>query len=125
MGQRPLFAPLSGHVSHELCRGRDVRYSRAHHHERLAARPRNVRAAGKATGVPRAQVGLDGPPDVHDVMRPGANRRGDVPGKSSRTSITPWTSSPVAVRVNIDRSNYGRVEELLRDPRRGGGWQDA
>jgi uncharacterized protein len=60
-----------------------------------------------------AQVSLDGPPEVHDRMRPLANGNG-----------TFWTIVrnlhhavdylPISIRVNVDKHNFGRAEELLQ-----------
>jgi uncharacterized protein len=58
------------------------------------------------------QVGLDGPPDVHDRMRPLASGRGTF-----RQIVSNLRHAvrylPVTVRVNIDAENAGRVGELF------------
>ncbi|MGZ4650253.1 MAG: radical SAM protein [Kineosporiaceae bacterium] len=66
-------------------------------------------AARRVTGV---QVGLDGPPDVHDVMRPLASGRPSFDRilANLRHAVD---HLDVSVRVNVDRNNIGRVEELF------------
>jgi uncharacterized protein len=59
------------------------------------------------------QVTLDGPPDVHDRMRPLA---GGGPSfarivENLRHAVEYFA---VAVRMNVDTENYGRAEELLQ-----------
>jgi uncharacterized protein len=63
--------------------------------------------------VSGAQVTLDGPPDVHDRMRPLA---GGGPSfhrivENLRHAVEYFG---VAVRVNVDSENLGRIEELLQ-----------
>jgi uncharacterized protein len=63
--------------------------------------------------VSHAQVGLDGPPDVHDRMRPLAG------GKPSFWQIIENLHHAidymaVTIRVNLDVNNFGRAEELLK-----------
>ena len=63
--------------------------------------------------VRSAQVGLDGPPEIHDKMRPLANGKG-----------TFWTIVknlqhavkyvPIVVRVNVDMNNFDNAEELFK-----------
>jgi len=63
------------------------------------------------------QVGLDGPPDVHDRMRPLAGGRGNFWTIISNLHHALDRFS-VSVRVNVDSGNVDRVEELfviLRD----------
>lgn len=63
--------------------------------------------------VTSVQVGLDGPPDVHNRMRPlaGGRESFDVILRNLQHAVK---SLNVAIRVNIDRSNAGRVEELFQ-----------
>ena len=63
--------------------------------------------------VSNAQVGLDGPPDIHDRMRPLAG------GKPSFRHIIKNLHHAVdymgiTIRVNLDVANFGRAEELLK-----------
>jgi uncharacterized protein len=63
--------------------------------------------------VNSVQVGLDGPPEVHDRMRPL------VGGKGTFWRIVANLHHavdyfPIAVRVNVDSENVSRVEELLQ-----------
>lgn len=64
--------------------------------------------------VTAAQVTIDGPPDVHDRYRPHLN------GGSTyeRVVANVAAAAPhlnLQVRVNVDRGNLGRVEELIAD----------
>jgi uncharacterized protein len=63
--------------------------------------------------VTSAQVSLDGPPDVHDRMRPLVGG-----GRSFRRIVENLHHAvemlDIAIRVNVDTGNIGRVEELLR-----------
>ncbi|MFI5015218.1 MAG: radical SAM protein [Hyphomicrobiales bacterium] len=66
-----------------------------------------------ARRVTSAQVGLDGPPDVHDRMRPLVNGKGSF--KVILANLHHAVAHlQVSVRVNIDRGNFGSVEELFR-----------
>jgi uncharacterized protein len=63
--------------------------------------------------VSNAQVGLDGPPDIHDRMRPLAG------GNPSFWHIVKNLHHAVeymqiTIRVNLDAANFGRTEELLK-----------
>jgi len=66
-----------------------------------------------ARKVTSAQVGLDGPQDVHDRMRPLVNGKGSfaVILGNLHHAVDHF---PVSVRVNIDMGNFARVEELFR-----------
>ena len=70
-------------------------------------------SALRARRVTNVQVGLDGPPAVHDRMRPLAGG-----GSTFSTILTNLRHAvdyfPIAVRVNIDAENVGRVEELFQ-----------
>jgi len=63
--------------------------------------------------VARAQVTLDGPPDVHDRMRPLAGGKGSfwriVQNLRHATSYL-----DISVRVNVDAENFEYVEQLLQ-----------
>jgi uncharacterized protein len=60
-----------------------------------------------------AQVTLDGPPDVHDKMRPTAGGGGTFWSivKNLRHAVN---YLDIAVRVNVGGENFDRVEELLQ-----------
>ena len=64
-------------------------------------------------GVRRAQVTLDGPPEVHDLRRPLAGGRGTF-----ATILDNVTAAAdlldIAIRVNLDAGNADRFPELLR-----------
>ena len=63
--------------------------------------------------VAHAQVTLDGPPAIHDRMRPTVGGRGTFWGiVKNLHHATDYLG--VAVRVNVDRDNYGHTEELLQ-----------
>ena len=63
--------------------------------------------------VQRAQVGLDGPPEVHDRMRPLANGKGSFWRivENLHHAVNYLT---VSIRVNLDVQNLGHVEKLLQ-----------
>ena len=63
--------------------------------------------------VTRAQVCLDGPPDVHDRMRPMRDGRGTFWRivENLRHAVDTFD---VTVRMNLDRENWPHVEALLR-----------
>jgi len=62
--------------------------------------------------VASAQVTLDGPPDVHNRMRPlaGGGPSFDRILENLRHAVD---YLQIALRVNVDSENYGRIEELL------------
>ena len=63
--------------------------------------------------VSHAQVCLDGPPDIHDKMRPLAGGKPSFWGivKNLHHAIN---CLPITIRVNVDRENFPHVEELLQ-----------
>jgi uncharacterized protein len=63
--------------------------------------------------VGTAQVTLDGPPEIHNQMRPTAGGRGTFWGivKNLHHAVN---YLDIAVRVNVGNQNFGRVEELLQ-----------
>jgi uncharacterized protein len=63
-------------------------------------------------GVRLAQITLDGPPDVHDRMRPTRGGRGTF-ARILRNLHTAVDVLDVTIRINVDTQNLGRVEELL------------
>ncbi len=65
-----------------------------------------------ARRVRRAQVTLDGPPDVHDRMRPRAGG-GSTFGRVVDHIVEAVEHLAINVRINVDQSNFGRVDELL------------
>lgn len=62
--------------------------------------------------IKSVQVTLDGPPDVHDRMRPFSSGRG-----SFWSIVTKLRAASnylnLGIRVNVDLGNFDRVEELL------------
>jgi uncharacterized protein len=63
-------------------------------------------------GVMRAQITLDGPPAIHDKMRPGKN--GEPTFWRILTNIQSVVDIiPVVVRINVDKENFSHIEELL------------
>ncbi|BAC90186.1 radical SAM/SPASM domain-containing protein [Gloeobacter violaceus] len=65
--------------------------------------------------VYRAQVGLDGPPEIHNRMRPLASGSGsgtfDRIIENLRHAVE---YLKISIRVNIDRHNFARAEDLLK-----------
>jgi uncharacterized protein len=63
--------------------------------------------------VSSAQITLDGPPDIHNVMRPlaGGGATFDRIIENLRHAVEYMS---VAVRCNVDAENFARVEELLQ-----------
>jgi uncharacterized protein len=110
VGRRPLFAMSESLI--ERCDRAGVRYS-AHIvtngyllDEATCARLREYRVA-------HAQVTLDGPPDVHNRMRPLVSGGGTF-DKIVRNLHHAVDYLSITVRVNVDAGNVGRVEELLQ-----------
>jgi uncharacterized protein len=62
--------------------------------------------------VSHAQISLDGPPEVHDRMRPLANGRGTF-RQIVRNLHHAVNCFDVAIRINVDRNNIVAAEELL------------
>lgn len=65
-----------------------------------------------ARHVSRAQVTIDGPPDVHDRMRPLAGGGGSFEGIVANLARAAELLE-VTLRINVDRANLPRAEELL------------
>jgi len=62
--------------------------------------------------VTSAQIGLDGPPEIHNLMRPLASGRGTFEQILKNIKIAADYLS-VQVRVNIDARNFDRVQTLF------------
>lgn len=63
-------------------------------------------------GILRAQITLDGPPAVHDRMRP--TRRGGGTFDKIRKNINDVADViPIVIRINVDKDNYDQIDELL------------
>ena len=67
----------------------------------------------QACRVGTAQITLDGPPDIHNAMRPlaGGGPTFDRIVENLQHAVEYFS---VAIRVNVDAENYRRVEELLK-----------
>ena len=65
-----------------------------------------------ARRVTQTQIGLDGPPDVHDRMRPRADG-GPTFERIVANIIDTADLLEIVVRVNLDTDNVDRTEELL------------
>jgi uncharacterized protein len=63
--------------------------------------------------VGSAQVSLDGPPQIHDRMRPLANGRGTF-ARTVRNLRHAVDYFKITIRINVDRGNIGSAEELLQ-----------
>lgn len=63
-------------------------------------------------GVRRAQITLDGPPEVHDCMRPTRNGAGTF-WKILGNMKAVADIIPVVVRINVDKENFVHIDELL------------
>jgi uncharacterized protein len=63
--------------------------------------------------VGNAQVTLDGPPEIHDRMRPLAGGRGSF-RQIVRNLHHAINYLDIIIRVNVDTENFGCVEQLLK-----------
>ncbi|WGW03577.1 radical SAM/SPASM domain-containing protein [Tropicibacter oceani] len=66
----------------------------------------------RSAGITHAQVCLDGPPDIHDKMRPQTNGKGSFKQVLENVEAS-CEILDLTVRVNADTSNYDRCKELL------------
>ena len=66
----------------------------------------------RARRIGSVQVTIDGPPDVHDRMRPLANGAGSF-WRIVENLNHAVDYFPVTIRVNVDARNISHVEELL------------
>lgn len=66
----------------------------------------------KARRVGSVQVTIDGPPDVHDLMRPLVGGRGTF-SRIIENLHHAVDYFPIAIRMNLDIRNVSRVEEFL------------
>jgi uncharacterized protein len=64
--------------------------------------------------VKNAQVTIDGPPDIHNRYRPHLNGSGTYQRVIDNVEAAAHHIN-VSVRININRENLGRVEELIAD----------
>ncbi|MGA5120946.1 radical SAM protein [Streptomyces pseudogriseolus] len=67
----------------------------------------------QARRVTSVQVGLDGPPDVHNKLRPLAGGKGSF-WKIVKNLHTAISFFDVSVRINVDKGTFRRIEDLLR-----------
>ncbi|MEY2567762.1 MAG: uncharacterized protein QOE35_2291 [Actinomycetota bacterium] len=110
IGKRPLLALSDAFI--ERCDRHDVRYSATITtngyllDEQTCAELRDRR-------VEHVQVCLDGPPDIHDRMRPLANGKGTFWHivKNLHHAVDYLS---ISVRINVNTENYLRAEELLQ-----------
>jgi uncharacterized protein len=63
--------------------------------------------------VIHTQVSLDGPPEVHDRMRPLVNGKGTF-WRIVRNLHHAVEHLEVSIRINVDTTNFGHTEELLQ-----------
>lgn len=63
-------------------------------------------------GIRRAQITLDGPPEIHDRMRP--TRKGSGTFWQILSNIKAVAEIiPVVIRINVDKENYHHINRLL------------
>jgi uncharacterized protein len=67
----------------------------------------------RARGVSRVQLSLDGPPDVHDRMRPTVGGHGTFWKILENLEIA-VEHFKVSLRINANKENFASVEQLLR-----------
>lgn len=110
VGKKPLLSLSDVFIS--LCDEQNVRYS--------ASIVTNGYLLDKTTcielkdrRVTFAQIGLDGPPSIHDKMRPLASGKGSF-WRILENIHHAVEHMSVSVRVNIDNENASNVEELLQ-----------
>jgi uncharacterized protein len=110
IGKRPLLALSDAFI--ERCDAAGVSYGASITtngyllDERTCAELRDRRVHG-------VQVSLDGPPEIHDRMRPLANGKGTFWHivKNLKHAVD---YLPIAVRINLDTGNRPHTEELLQ-----------
>jgi uncharacterized protein len=110
VGRVPLFELSDAFI--ERCDAHQVRYSASIVTNGYLLDEETCRGLADRR-VASAQVGLDGPPDTHDVMRPLAGGRGTFAQIVQNLKVAVDHLS-VQVRVNIDTRNVGRVEALFQ-----------
>ncbi len=110
VGKRPLLSLSKAFI--ELCDDADVGYSSDIITNGYLLDERTCRELQQCR-VASAQITLDGPPDIHNLMRPlaGGGPTFDRIVENLRHAVDYMA---VAVRVNVDTENYARVEELLK-----------
>jgi uncharacterized protein len=110
VGKKPLLALSDAFI--DRCDGAGVAYS-ADITTNGFLLDRDTCAALRDRRVSHAQVGLDGPPEIHDRMRPlaggGSSFRGIVRNLHHAVEYL-----QVAIRINVDAGNMDHTEALLR-----------
>ncbi|MEZ5379594.1 MAG: SPASM domain-containing protein [Acidimicrobiales bacterium] len=109
VGKRPLFSLSDAFI--ERCDANDVDYTASIITNGYLLDADMCRELA-ARRVRSAQIGLDGPPDVHDRYRPLASG-GATFGRIVENLHHAADHFDVALRVNLDRSNAPRAVELL------------
>ncbi|MEZ5225877.1 MAG: hypothetical protein R2710_04195 [Acidimicrobiales bacterium] len=109
MGKRPLFSLSDAFI--ERCDANDVDHTASIITNGYLLDADMCRELA-ARRVRSAQIGLDGPPDVHDRYRPLASG-GATFGRIVENLHHAADHFDVALRVNLDRSNAPRAVELL------------
>jgi len=110
IGKRPLLSLSKAFI--ERCDAADVMYSSDIVTNGYMLDEKTCRELVECR-VSSAQVTLDGPPDIHNLMRPlaGGGPTFDRIVENLRHAVE---HLEVAVRVNVDAENFARVEELLQ-----------
>lgn len=109
VGRTPLFELSDAFI--ERCDARGVRYQASIVTNGYLLDEETCRGLAERRVV-SAQVGLDGPPEIHDVMRPLAGGRGTFTKIVENLKVA-VDYLGVSVRVNVDARNFDRVEALF------------
>jgi uncharacterized protein len=110
VGKRPLLSLSDSFI--ERCDAADVSYSASIITNGYLLTSETARELAERR-VTDAQVGLDGPPDIHNRMRPLATG-GDSFWRIVENLHAAVEHLEVNVRVNLDAANLDRYEELLQ-----------
>lgn len=109
VGKVPLFELSDAFI--ERCDARGVRYNASIVTNGYLLDEETCRSLAERR-VASAQIGLDGPPEIHNVMRPLLSGRGTFDRILENIKIA-VDYMRVAVRVNIDAKNFDRVGALF------------
>lgn len=96
----------------QICAERDVEYN-AYITTNGSLLTKQVAQELVRLGVRRAQVTLDGPAEIHDRMRPTRKGKGTF-DKVLNNIKSVVDDIKVVVRVNVDKENFGFLEDLLK-----------
>ncbi len=97
----------------ELCRTRECAFRQSVITNGFLLEPQKADILASYENMTLVQITLDGPPEVHDHRRMTVSKRGTFE-RILRNIEHAAEKLPISIRVNVDRTNYRRLNDLLQ-----------